>query len=219
MIAEEEVAIPHSAFRIRYYSVGQSGGIFKDMKTIILIGDSIRMGYQEVVQRELGESANVWWPKENGGTSQNILDHLDEWIITRNPDLVHLNCGLHDLRKEFGAQEGAIPLPRYQSNVERILRQISDRTDATLIWATTTPVNEEWHHRKKGFDRLETDVLAYNRVSREVCHQFGIPINDLFEVITRSGRDRLLLKDGVHFTDEGYAILGKAVAEVIRAYL
>ncbi len=82
------------------------------MGTIVLIGDSIRMGYQEVVRRELGGVAEVWGPEENGGNSENVLAHLEDWALSRSPDVIHVNCGLHDLRKEFGATEAAIPLKR-----------------------------------------------------------------------------------------------------------
>ena len=43
------------------------------MKAVILIGDSIRMGYQETVREQLGGRAGVWGPAENGGTSEYEL--------------------------------------------------------------------------------------------------------------------------------------------------
>ena len=68
---------------------------------VILIGDSIRMGYQEVVWHELSDIADVWAPMENGGNSENVLNHMETWVLSRTPDIVHLNCGLHDIKKEF----------------------------------------------------------------------------------------------------------------------
>jgi len=186
------------------------------MPEVILIGDSIRMGYQTFVQEELGSSANVWAPEPNGGTSENVLAHLDEWILSRTPDLVHLNCGLHDLRKAFDTGEVSVPLDAYRANVEQILSQIQDRTNAGIIWATTTPVNEQWHHENKGFDRFEADVLEYNRVSVEIAQRLGIQVNNLYAVVMTAGRDALLGQDGVHFKEEGYLLLGKAVAAAIR---
>jgi lysophospholipase L1-like esterase len=186
------------------------------VERVVLIGDSIRMGYQQIVQDELAHLADVWGPEANGGTSRNVLEHLDEWVISRDPDVVHLNCGLHDLRTEFGASEPAVPLDEYGENVAQILKQIQDGTAARLIWATTTPVNEEWHHRNKAFDRFEADVLAYNRRAREVATRLGVELDDLYAVIARAGRDSYLVPDGVHFTGAGYTLLGQAVAKVIR---
>ena len=189
------------------------------MQKVVLIGDSIRMGYQEVVRRALAGAAEIWSPEQNGGTTRNVLDHLEEWVIDQQPDVAHLNCGLHDVKKEFGAAETAIPLLPYEDNVRQILQRVQRETGAAVIWATTTPVNETWHHQNKGFDRFEADVEAYNQVAVRLAGELGVPVNDLFGLITRSGRDEYLTPDGVHFTDEGSALLGQAVAAFIRPYL
>lgn len=189
------------------------------MKTVVLIGDSIRMGYQNSARRELAGVARVWAPKENGGTSANVLAHLGPWVIDRKPDLVHINCGLHDLKKEFGDRQSNVPLRAYRRNVQAILEAIRARTRAVVIWAATTPVNERRHHAHKPFDRFETDVRRYNRHAAAVARKMGIPVNDLFAVVRKAGRDKILLPDGVHFTPRGYALLGKAVARCIRKHL
>ena len=48
------------------------------VKTLILIGDSSRMEYQQMVQVHLGGTVDVWGPQDNGGDSRNVLDHLNE---------------------------------------------------------------------------------------------------------------------------------------------
>lgn len=191
----------------------------RDLSDVILIGDSIRMGYQAFVEKELEGEARVWGPRENGGTSANVLARLDEWVLSRGADVLHLNCGLHDLRKEFGADDPAVPLARYRANLEEIFTRVLGDGGTTLIWAATTPVNEEWHHANKGFERFEADVEAYNRAALAVAERFGVPVNDLFDVVVRAGRDGLLQPDGVHFAEEGCALLGKAVAGAVRAIL
>ena len=189
------------------------------MRRVVLIGDSIRIGYQAAVERELTGLAEVWGPSENGGTSENVLAHLDEWVIARRPDVVHLNCGLHDLKIERGQDERAVPLPRYRANLETIFRRIRNETDAVIIWATTTPVNERWHREKKDFDRLESDVAAYNQAAAEVANRMDTPIDDLYAVVMEHGRDTVLSPDGVHYSEAGYDLLGRAVAEAIRVQL
>jgi len=188
-------------------------------RKVVLIGDSIRMGYQEVVRQELAGVAEVWGPEQNGGNSRNVLANLDAWALSAEPAVVHLNCGLHDLRKEFDTGEVAVPLAEYEGNVRQILGQVRDRVPGTLLWASTTPVNEEWHHQTKGFDRFEADVAAYNEVAAGIAGDLGVVIDDLFGVVTAAGRDELLGSDGVHFTEKGYGILGRAVASAVREYL
>ena len=189
------------------------------MKTVVLIGDSTRMGYQESVCELLAGRAEVWAPEENGGTSENVLAHLNEWALSRQADVVHVNCGLHDLKKEFGRDTAAVPLGNYADNVRTILTRLKTETDATIAWATSTPVNQEWHHKNKPFDRFEADVVAYNTAATDIARELDIIVNDLFSVVNSAGRDSLLLPDGVHFSPEGCALLGRRVADCIREIL
>jgi lysophospholipase L1-like esterase len=189
------------------------------VKQVILIGDSIRMGYQPIVQHALAGQADVWAPQENGGTSANVLAHLDEWVLSRNPDIVHLNCGLHDLKTEFDAGTTTVPLNKYRANLEAIFTRIKERTTTKLIWASTTPVNERWHHANKTFDRFEADVRAYNAAAIQIAGRLDVQIDDLYAVVKDAGRDDYLAQDGVHFSPEGYLLLGTAVADYIRALL
>jgi hypothetical protein len=46
-------------------SGGQVGIRKQSMKKLVLIGESIRMGYAQYVTEELGEEAIVWWPEDN----------------------------------------------------------------------------------------------------------------------------------------------------------
>ena len=185
---------------------------------VVLIGDSIRMGYQDHVISQLAGRAEVWGPEENGGDSRNVLTHLDQWVLARQPDLVHVNCGLHDLKRAFG-EESEVPLAEYGRNVRQILQRLQRELDGAVVWAATTPVDETWHHQNKGFDRLEADVEVYNAGARAVAVDLGVPIDDLFAIVEREGKARLLTQDGVHFTEEGSQLLGRAVAECVWGHL
>ena len=63
------------------------------------------------------------------------------------------------------------------------------------------------------------DVVAYNEAALAIAREMDVKVDDLYTVIMEPGRDRLLLSDGVHFTDEGYHLLAKAVARCIGCYL
>ncbi|MDE2809164.1 MAG: GDSL-type esterase/lipase family protein [Gemmatimonadota bacterium] len=189
-----------------------------NLPLIVLIGDSIRMGYQNHVASQLAGRAEVWAPKPNGGDSRNVLAHLDQWVLARQPDVVHVNCGLHDLKRAFGAAS-AVPLDEYERNVRQILQRLQRELNGAVVWATTTPVDENLHHQNKGFDRLEADVEAYNVAARAVAEDLGVPIDDLFAVVQQKGKARLLTQDGVHFTEEGSRLLGRVVAECVWGHL
>jgi lysophospholipase L1-like esterase len=189
------------------------------LKSVVLIGDSIRMGYEEEVRSVLEARAEVWGPQANGGDSNNVLEHLDEWVTPRSPDVVHVNCGLHDIKKAFGEDRPAVTLEAYTRNVKRILRRLQSRIDAAVLWASTTPVHERRHHENKPFDRFEADVVAYNAAANGVACELGVAVNDLFAAVQEAGPDELLSKDGVHFRPEGYALLGRAVARCVGQHL
>ena len=111
------------------------------MKTVVLIGDSIRMGYESTVRSKLVSLAEVWTPADNGETSAKLLAHLDDWALSRQADIIHFNCGLHDIKREFDQTEAQVPLSDYAANVRSILTQLRDKTAAAIIWATSTPVS------------------------------------------------------------------------------
>lgn len=180
---------------------------------LVLIGDSIRMGYQATVRERLA-SVDIWSPEANGGDSANVLAHLDEWVAAHSPQVVHLNCGLHDIKKPFDSGRAQVGLDEYR----RHLREIFDRilsTGARLVWASTTPVDEDLHHRNKGFDRFTADVDAYNSVALDLATAEDVTVNDLHAVIESADRTHLLREDGVHFSEEGSRLLGDAVAEFV----
>ena len=189
------------------------------MKSVVLIGDSIRMGYEPFVRKQLEGFASVWGPRENGGTSENVLSHLDEWVLSRETDAVHVNCGLHDIKKEPGKATPAVPVESYAANVEEILRRMLDGTNARIVWATTTPVNEARHNKTKPFCRFEADVASYNTAATRAAERLGVRVNDLFGAVTEAGRDELLKDDGVHFTTAGCELLGAAVARALKKSL
>jgi lysophospholipase L1-like esterase len=186
---------------------------------LVLIGDSIRMGYRDEVGRILDGVSRVQSPKQHGGNSRNLLAHLDEWTQPHAPAVVHINCGLHDLRRELNSPLHAVEPQEYGDNVRTILTRLLDGGWMRVVWATTTPVNEGWHHATKGFDRFEADVAQYNELATAVAADLGVAVNDLNAVVTSAGRDALLLDDGVHFKPEGSALLGAAVARFVEPFL
>ena len=190
------------------------------MKTVILHGDSIREGYQPFVTAELAGEMAVFGT-EHGRSSRYTLEHLNEGIATwPSADVVHLNCGLHDLaspKDQPGKHQ--IEPDEYEQNLRQILSTIRDRTSAKIIWARTTPTNEKRHHEIKPFDRLEADVVRYNEVGDKVASELADDVNDLYTLVMEAGRDELLGPDGCHFTDEGKQHLARAVVDAIRRAL
>ena len=189
------------------------------MTKIVLIGDSIRIGYETAVRRGLQGKAEVWTPPENGGNTRNVLAHIQEWGVDPGPDVIHVNAGLHDIKVDRDTCKRAVSADEYRRNVRMILETLQDRTDASILWATTTPVDPERHNRGKPFDRFESDVIECNDAAREVCHTLGVEISDLHSCAAEMDLEEALLDDGVHFTPEAYETLGSAVVHRLADWL
>ncbi len=188
--------------------------------TVLLLGDSIRLGYQPVAAAQLAAVATVRGLDDNGRDTAYTLAHLDAWLAEAQPiRVVHCNCGLHDLKRMDGATGTVVPLARYADNLATIIARVRAQTDAALIVATTTPIHEA-RHAARGLDfaRLAADVHAYNDALCAVCARLAVPVNDLCQVVAGDG-DALLLADGTHYTEAGYTALGTAVAHAVRPYL
>ncbi len=191
------------------------------MKRVVLLGDSIRLGYQATVRLELTDAACVWAPAENGQHSVNLLFNFWEWVVCLQPEVLHLNAGLWDTRLVARGPDNVIPPDAYQQNVARLVRLARQHTPAKVIWATTTPVIEEAAHRTQlrtnGGGRRGPDIEIYNRLAVIAATENGAVINDLHAVVEKAGRKNVLDSDGVHYNAAGCELLGKAVATAIRS--
>ena len=74
-----------------------------DKPVAVLIGDSIAMGCRPLVQKSLSEKVAVLGITGNGGDSSQPPENPDEGMINSGADLIHFNCGLHDLRFQKNA--------------------------------------------------------------------------------------------------------------------
>lgn len=189
-----------------------------DKKDVVLIGDSIRMSYQQYVFKKIGNRMAVWSPEENCGSTVEILKNIDKWILAHNPSIVHINVGLHDLLRWTNSVPVYVDIETYRKNVGMILDTIRAKTKSRIIWATTTYVLDERVKKSMGFQkRKNEDVIAYNAVALEECKKRNVTVNDLYGLIKEKGPESMLSADGVHLSKEGACMLGNQVAEVILA--
>ena len=184
---------------------------------VVLVGDSIRMGYAPLVAKRLEGKAVVISAQANGEDTANVLKNLDEWVIKEQPAVVHLNAGLHDLK--VTDQKYQVTLADYEKNLNTILERIRTGTKAKVIFATSTPILDDLHARRKvGFDRFDADVQKYNATALSVMKRAGVPVNDLHKAVEDGGKAKIMAADGTHYTPQGYEMLAAIVADsIIRA--
>ncbi len=66
------------------------------MKKVMLIGDSIRLGYQAKVAELLGENTLVRGPSDNCRFSAYTLFNLSAWVPDNDFDVIQWNNGQWD---------------------------------------------------------------------------------------------------------------------------
>ena len=186
------------------------------MKKIVLLGDSIRMGYDKYVKDALSGSAEVYYPPENCRFAEFILRFAHEWKKNgQHPDdvdLVHWNAGLWDALELFG-DEPLTPIDCYESLIARIHKRLRMLyPNAKLVFATSTSVWEE--KCTKDFRRHNSTIEKYNEAAIRALKGTGTIINDLYALSSSCPLE--YHSDAVHYyTDEGTALFGNKVLSVI----
>lgn len=193
---------------------------------VILLGDSIRLSYTESASKQLAGKAVIVSPKANGGDSSNVLKHLDRWVIAEKPAVVHFNCGIHDTKKFTETGRFQVSPEHYEANLRQIVNRIRSKTDAIVIFATTTPIlNDRAAKVRQGRDYvlLGESVTQYNKIAARVMRELNVPINDLHATLSKPQppltTDTLIGSDGVHLTPQAQERLGKQVAAFITQHL
>ena len=176
---------------------------------VLLIGDSISMGYAVPVRKLLAGKANVHRIPGNGGPASNGVFLIESWLANGKWDVIHFNFGLHDL-KLLSDGEPQVPIESYRRYLRLIVVRLKS-TQAKFIFATTTPVPAG----TLSPPRRSSDVVAYNRVALEVMRENGIAVNDLYSYVLPKLAE-LQQPVNVHFTNSGSERLAEQVAKSIR---
>ena len=188
---------------------------------VLLIGDSISIGYTLPTRAALKGKANVHRPRTNCGPTTKGVAEIDEWIGEGKWDVIHFNWGLHDLKymgpngenlypKEKGGKQ-QVPPAEYEKNLEKLVKRLK-KTGAKLIWRNTTPVPPGSKGRYVG------DSAEYNQIAAKVMKKHGLPTHDLF-TLSKKRMKEIMLPANVHYTKAGSAVLGKEVARRIEQAL
>ncbi len=178
---------------------------------VLLIGDSISMGYTLPTRELLKGQANVHRIPANGGPTTRGLASIDSWLGDKKWDVIHFNWGIHDLRHIEGKRQ--VEPEEYESNLRKLVGRLKS-TNAKLIWASITPIPQGKLEPYRTFG----DESEYNAIAARVMTENGIRINDLHSYV-RPKFEELQRPNDLHFKPEGSEFLAKQVAEEIRKML
>jgi lysophospholipase L1-like esterase len=194
-----------------------------DLPVVVLMGDSIRLGYAPLVAEKLKGKATIVSPGPNGGDSANVLKLLQKEVIAHKPSVVHFNCGIHDTKKFKATGQFQVPPDKYEANLRAIVERLRKETGAKVLFATTTPIIDSRAaagRTKAGYDLLDASTREYNQIAAKVMAELDVPVDDVRAALGDAAEQaKLVSNDGVHFTPEGREKLAAAVAEFLLQHL
>lgn len=196
----------------------------KQLPNVLILGDSVSIGYTNLVRKKLSGKATVHRPQDENGKPVNCngttfgVKMIDEWLSAGKWDIIHFNFGLHDLKHVLPEtrENSTDPndpqeanLKQYKKNLKQIVKKLI-QTDAKLIFATTTPFPD----KPDGPYRAADQAKKYNKVALKIMNKNGIRIDDLYGFVLPREQE-LQLPNNVHFSNAGYAALAEQVAKII----
>ena len=206
-----------------------------ELPRVLIIGDSVSLGYFETVSQLLAGKAKVF---HNPGSARNTkfgLRNLEKWLGEEDWDAIYVNWGLDDIyihdpvpnpKGNYGEEGGINTLSmEYEDRLNEMAGIFADQ-QVPVIWATTTPVPpnsmDQLLRHWGGGDALPEHCLrwfpqhveSYNRIAQRVMRQYGIYVHDLHSEIAPV-QSKLQRANSPYFTEPGNRFLGKIVSDYI----
>ena len=172
---------------------------------VLYVGDSISCG----IRTKATAASNNELLFDGVGTSK-ALDNAFFYSTIHNFALQQESCaavlfnnGLHGWHLDDGEYEFY-----YQKMIDFLKKEFCDIPSALVL--TTDVVNEPY-----GYDAKR--IISRNDIVCRLAENNEMPVIDLYSV--SRGLADLHCDDGVHFTDEGYGKLGKALFDETKKFL
>lgn len=213
------------------------------MKKILLLGDSIRMGYCGAVRELLKGKAEVFFSNDNGRFLQYTLRALSDWKSAEkwpdDIDTVHWNNGLWDIlhlntvqteadgedagktminpaaagSKLIYDKDPLTPPDMYEYMLKRVQRRIRQLFPRAEIVFATTTPVIE--EKASWAYRSNKEIEAYNEIARKILPPLGVKINELGEYAKKHCHI-ICNRDWVHYNDEGSLLLAQEIIDYLK---
>lgn len=183
------------------------------LPNVLLEGDSITRGYYPAVEKDLAGVANVYLFATSACSGDPRLPgQLRGYfkMMGLHFALVHFNNGMHG----WGYTEA-----QYAAGLPKMIAALkAGAPGAKLIWATTTPLLHDGAIPGGPGAPQATNarIDARNHLAAAVMKRDGIPIDEQHGLMLQH---QDLHNGDVHYTETGYAVAGKQVADAIRKAL
>ncbi|WP_051291049.1 SGNH/GDSL hydrolase family protein [Pedobacter glucosidilyticus] len=190
---------------------------FQTRKNILIIGDSISIGYTPFIQKKF-IGINIEHNPGNGGSTFKGVQNIEKWLGEREWDVVMFNFGLHDMvykdtlnRYDLKNGKIAVSLEDYRKNLQIIVNKLKETT-AHIVFITTTTVPEN------AAGRMVESPLLYNNIAKEVMNRNEIDILDLYETSLRV-HPLNSYPNNVHYTEKGSELLAQPIISKLKSII
>lgn len=204
----------------------------KSLPRILVIGDSISMGYRKFITEHFKGKAYVdYWVGRGvpwGGKQKLSEDSksIRAWkgVLSNGPyDVVSWNpMTLHWWhRKLLNRCPDEKFLAQALTDTVKILKKIAP--DTQFIWIRCTPIRkclDDGTHVLDDAPNCNTRIIRYNKVADEVMKKEGIPEVDLYGIAVKQLHTvRKGSKDIVHWNGDVSRLFAQAISKEIEKYL
>ena len=177
-----------------------------DLPRVLLVGDSITHGYQDMVRKALKGVCYVDYIATSYAIDSKMYTMLVENFAKNSRyDVIHFNHGLHGIH---------ISKRGYASRMKKLLCRLEKQSK--ILLTTTTVVYNAGNQRLHA--KWNKRVQERNDVVWNLAKEKGYAVDDLFTVsvaIDKANRN----DDGTHYESAGYQTLAQSVAESIKNIL
>jgi acyl-CoA thioesterase-1 len=181
---------------------------------VLLYCDFVTIDACYLVRQKLAGKANVHVGMCTGRQTQTEWAPQENWFHSGKFDVIHFTCGLHimDLPDKVNPQQQPHIEPREYEKGVRACVAFLKKTHAKLIFSTMTTAPDE------------AQVDPYNKIALKVMKENGITVDDLNADIgpALAKLQRPLSPEwkrigSEFYTDEGFDVLGQAIAKSVSA--
>lgn len=188
----------------------------KELKTVFLIGDSIRIGYCEHLRDLLKDVANVIFPKENCRNTQYTYVTLSNWInMVENPlnvSVVYWNNGHWDVSHWANDERSLNTIEHYNDMLLRIHNRLKKAfPNAKIVFSTTTTMNPDGSQGEN--IRSNQEIQKYNAAAVTTLSEKGVLIHDLFGFTQNFSSE--YYADYCHFSETGFKLIAEHICDFL----
>lgn len=189
------------------------------MDKLLIMGDSIRVGYQKYVEELAKDKFTVLYPVDNSCFVQYQYWQINQ-MFKHNDGIkyVHFNSGYWDMNIESPMEEALNPIEEYLHGLTKIVTFIR-KQGAFPVFATTVPIYESGlsndNTGKIGSINYKNEwVINYNKHAKILMNELNVPVHDLYEVVLK-GDKYYKCEDLLHLTEEGSKICAESIVEFL----